>query len=107
MAKQKQITEQILKETEKLKAISDAEREKAVKSIHIQQKIEVRIPLSHTLAHKAAASITILDPIEITKYVFEAKGAEGLCDNLQLKTFFLFLGRRRNGQYYQNRESNI
>ena len=88
MAKQKQITEQILKETEKLKAISDAEREKAVKSIHIQQKIEVRIPLSHTLAHKAAALITILDLIEITKYFFEAKWAGGLCDNLQLKTFF-------------------
>ena len=45
VAKQKQVTEQILKETEKLKAISDAEREKAVKSIHIQQKIEVRIRL--------------------------------------------------------------
>ena len=41
MAKQKQITEQILKETEKIKAISDAEREKVVQEIHIQQKIEV------------------------------------------------------------------
>ncbi len=41
VAKQKQITEQILKETEKIKAISDAEREKAVQEIHIQQKIEV------------------------------------------------------------------
>jgi hypothetical protein len=34
-----------LKETEKLKAISDAEREKAVKAIHIKQKIEVSTDL--------------------------------------------------------------
>ncbi len=34
-----------MKETEKLKAISDAEREKAVKAIHIKQKIEVSTDL--------------------------------------------------------------
>ena len=42
VAKQKQITQQILKETEKIKAISDAEREKEVKTIQIKQKIEVK-----------------------------------------------------------------
>ena len=41
VAKQKQVTQQILKETEKIKAISDAEREKDVKAIQIKQKIEV------------------------------------------------------------------
>ena len=41
VAKQKQITQQILKETEKIKAISDAEREKEVKAIQTKQKIEV------------------------------------------------------------------
>jgi hypothetical protein len=42
VAKQKQITEQILKDTEKLKALSDAERLKAVQAISIQQMIEVK-----------------------------------------------------------------
>ena len=41
IAKQKQITEQILKETEKIKAISDAERQMEVQAIHIKQQIQV------------------------------------------------------------------
>ena len=42
VAQQKQKTEKIEKETEKMKALSDAERQKEVDMIEIQKEIQVR-----------------------------------------------------------------
>jgi len=49
VAKQKQITEEILKETERLKALADANRLKAVEAIKIAQDIEVTYYLNNCI----------------------------------------------------------
>ena len=52
VAQQRQKTERIEKETQKIKAIADAEREKEVEMIEIEKKIQVR-PTWHLISRYA------------------------------------------------------